>query len=183
VTFRLITADDVCAAMESAMTDHLPGLLSRSGFVLDEFTDWDQVPELDALSKAQLPAGAITSPGLAATPVDSTTRGITAVWQVVVGVFDRGRSHDETARKVREWAALVRAAALTSDCLDGFAERVTWVGEEYAQRPERTAARTIGGCAVTFHVEVRRVVDIGPADPTTGDLPIVRTTPTTVSVR
>jgi hypothetical protein len=176
----LLTANDLCAAMEAILADKLSGLAGSRG--LDPVTTWHQLPTSDALSTANLPAGAITSPGLTDEPVRRST-GFDATWRVVVGVYDRGRDYAETAKKVRDWAAVVRQVAIQNPTLGGVASGLVWVGEEYAELPERSSARTLGGCAVAFDVTARNVIDSKPyTDPATTD-PVVTSTHRKVTVR
>lgn len=168
--FRLVTANDLCAGAETILKAQLFPLVQALG--LDEagfktVTTWQQVPDLKALSTAAFPAGAITSPGLADKPVRraGTYDTYDAVWRVAIGVYDRGRDHAETADRCRTWAALVRAVVLNNTSLGGLATSMRWVGEELRQRPEQSAARTLGGCAVAFDIGASNVVDLSALDP------------------
>lgn len=176
----LITADDICAGAEAVLTSgRLREIVELAGWEeLRKIKDWHQVPSLDALSEANLPTGAITSPGLTDSPV-GRHGNYAATWRVVVGVYDRGASYKDTARRTRRWAAVIRAALLESPTLGGVASGVRWVGEEYAERPNKNQARTIGGCAVAFDVDASNVVDLTPYSVA----PVVTATQTTVSVR
>ena len=183
---RLISADDVCRAVEAVLVEHLDDTLEAAGWDVASGGDltsvrtWDQVPTLDALSRADLPAGAIESPGLAGLPA-RTEAGWSSTWRVVVGIYDRGETHDATAAKTRRWAAAVRATVLDNAALDGLAQSVTWVTEAYAQQAANNVARTLGGCAVGFDITVPDVVTlplIAPANPE----PVVESTHTAVTV-
>jgi hypothetical protein len=176
----LLTANDLCAAMETILADKLSGLASSRG--LKPVTAWDQLPTSDALTSANVPVGAIASPGLTDAPVRRST-GIDATWRVVVAVYDRGRDYVETAKKVRDWAAVVRQVVIQNPTLGGVASGLVWVGEEYTELPERPSARTLGGCAVAFDVTARNVIDAKPyTDPATDD-PTVQSTHRTITVR
>lgn len=182
----LVTAQDVCDAVETVLRAHLPDLATRTG--LPTVKEWNQLPTLEALTTAKVPALAVTSPGLAGPPTRRST-GWEADWRVVVGVYDRDKSHAATAARTRRWAAVVRQVVLQHPGLGGVAVGTVWVGEEYAERPERSAARTLGGCAVAFDVTVRDVLDNepyiapDPSDPGGGDRPTVTSTRRTVTVR
>lgn len=179
----LVTADDLCRAAEAILVEYLPDLAESRG--LKPFTKWDQLPTPEALTAANLPAGAITSPGLTDRPTHRAA-GFDATWQVVVGVYDRGRDYHETARLVRTWAAVVRQTLLQHPTLGGVASGLQWVGEQYAETPDRSASRTLGGCAVAFAVTARNVIDAEryvPPDPGAPGTPIVQSTATSVSVR
>lgn len=172
--FRLVTADDLCHAFETILTAKLPVLIEQLG--LDEelapisggalgVKTWQQVPDLKALVPASFPAGAITSPGLADRPTRKPGGAYDAVWRIAVGIYDRGRDHAETARRARTWGALVRAVMLANPSVGGLASGLRWAGEDYGQTREREAARTLGGCAVSFNVGVSNVVDLSALDP------------------
>jgi hypothetical protein len=178
----------VCGAIEQVLRDHLHATVAAAqwappaaGGDLRPVDAWHHVPTLDALSSAEYPAGAIESPGLAAQPVQTSATTWDATWVVVVGVYDRGFDHDDTASRVRRWAAAVRATVLAHRDLGGLARTVTWTGEAYAQRPDRRDARGLGGCAVTFTVTVPNAVELPVASPST-PVPTVVTTHTNVSV-
>lgn len=176
---RFITADDVCFAAETTLRENLASVITTLGLDVaptpparpgKAFTppgNWDQVPTLEALSSANFPAGAITSPGLTGPPVRRGRwgTGYDVTWRLAVGIYDRGRTYNETASRNRTWAALVRATMLQHPTLGGLVSSLTWVGEEYRQIPGRAAAKTLGGCAVAFDVIVENVVDLS-ADPT-----------------
>lgn len=177
----LLSADDLCTGVQAILAAKLPGLAASKG--LTPVTKWDQLPTTLALQAANLPAGAISSPGLATVPVRLTT-GYDATWQLEVAVFDRGRDYNETASKVRDWAAVVRQVLVQNPTLGGVAATLKWVGESYAQLPDRSAARTIGGCSVLVNVTARSVIDIAPyAPPDQPGLPVVESTQSTITVR
>lgn len=174
---RLVTADDLCVAAESTLRTHLPAVIAQLGWdpaavaeleAAARFTPfvapkaWAQVPTLEALTTANFPAGAVTSPGLVDVPVRTGRWGTghNATWRISVGIYDRGGSYDETATRVRKWAGLVRATLLNNPTLGGVASSLMWRGEEYRQITVQRAARTLGGCAVAFDVTSENVVDL-----------------------
>lgn len=180
MTLRLVTADHVAAAAEQTLRDQIPTLIASLGWDVDA-TDpeapeadplfprpakkltapkaWDQVPTLDALTTATFPAGAITSPGLTNPPTKKGWDRYDATWRLSVAVYDRGGSYDDTASRVRSWAALIRAALALNPGLNGLSQSLIWVGEEYRLLPQKGAARTIGGCAVAVDVTVENVMN------------------------
>ena len=136
---------------------------------------WQQIPNPRALTSAQFPAAAITSPGLADRP-DRRSFGYDTKWRVAVGIFDRGDNHDNTAWRTRTWAALVRGVMVRNPSVGGVASSLRWISEDYAERSERESARTLGGCAVGFDIGVTNVVDLSALDPA------VRTTQSDLAV-
>lgn len=191
MTLRLITADDLCTGTQTVLKAQLGALIEALG--LDErprpekpFTVpkvWNQIPVLEAIQSANVPAAAITSTGIVGTPrksrnPDGSDR-IDATFLVRVGIFDRGSDYNVTAHRVRTWAALVRAVMLRNPTLGGVASGVRWVSETYRQFPEKGVARTLGGCSVDFHVDARNVADLTELD---GVLPIVESTFSTVTL-
>lgn len=179
---RVVTADDICQAVELVLTEHLPGWAAAAG--LPEVKTWQQLPTPQAVSAAAVPAGAITSPGLTEPPTKRRD-AYEATWRVVAAVYDRGTDHTDTQGKVRTWAALIRTVLVQHPRLGGLALRLTWVGEDYALLPEQSNARTLAGCAVAVDVTVADVVPAN-APPELGGpptAPAVITTRSTVSVR
>ena len=183
---KLVTADDLCTAAERVLVEHLPGYaaqyaLQRDLTVLPGVRDWHQVPTLEALSSANFPAGAITSPGLTGPPaVPSASRGnrVDATWQIEVGIFDRGTDWNDTAARTRTWAALIRLTLLAHP-FGGAVTNCKWIGESYRQIGQRNSARTIGGCSVLFDITAVDVADPGAASVD----PVVLSTASTVTVR
>lgn len=174
----LVTGDTVCKAVEATLVELVPALLqvvpdaSRLG--LTAFDSWFQVPDRRSLSTAVLPAGAIMSPGLVEPPTRRGPGEYDATWRVAVSVWERGTDWNVTSAKVRTWAAIIRAAALLRPSQGGLAEGTWWVGEEYAEISEKTAARTLGCCAVALNVKVKNVIDL-PPNPASGPLGVVTT--------
>lgn len=187
MTLRLLTADDLCTGADTVLTAALPTVLEALG--LDEpdggraaFTppaNWTQVPTLEALQAAVMPAGAVTTTGITGTPRRSST-GTDATWRIRVGMFDRGRDYNETANRIRTWAAIIRAVITMNPTLGGVASGSRWVGETYRQLPQVGVARTLGGCSVEFDVDARNVMDLSELD---GVVPVVNSTHPHVTVR
>ncbi|WP_243061147.1 hypothetical protein [Nocardioides sp. SR21] len=171
MTIRLITADDLCTSAAATAAAQLPALIEARG--LDDPdgtkpfkmpTTWAQIPVLEALQSATFPAAAVTTTGIVGEPRDSRD-GIHADWLVRVGIFDRGTDYNDTAFRVREWAALVRAALLHDRTLGGLATGLKLVEETYRNLPQVGAARTLGGCSVGVRVRVKNIADLGELEP------------------
>lgn len=185
MTFRLITADDLCTAASTVLVATLPDLIEALGLADPDDTKpftmpttWTQVPTLEALQSAQFPAAAVTSTGIVGQPTESSS-GVDAEWLIRVGIFDRGTDYNDTAHRVRTWAALARAALLRNRTLGGVASGLRLVEETYRNRPQVGAARTIGGCSVGVRVTARNITDLGDLE--VG--PLVETTHPTVLKR
>ncbi|XBB66863.1 hypothetical protein ABFU82_22565 [Nocardioides sp. WV_118_6] len=178
----IVSADQLCVALEDTLKTHLVATMATLGYVDDDYDrikTWQQVPTLAALTTAQLPGIAIASPGLVAPPSYSAASGTyTATWRLAVGIYVRGRDHADTQARTRNWCAGIRLTALGHKSLGGVAKRTTWTGEEYADRPGRETARTLAGGVVALNVTADLI-----ADPTAGNLPPVTSTPTSVSVQ
>ncbi|MEJ7846435.1 MAG: hypothetical protein WKF93_12400 [Acidimicrobiales bacterium] len=163
---RIITADDLCRAAENILRTNLHPLVEALALEdFEEITDWAQVPTMEAVAHADTPTGAISSPGLVDAPVRKAHGVYDATWRVVVSVFDRDEDYNATAARTRQWAALVRALLIDNPSLGGVASSLTWVGEDYAERPRKDEARTFGGCAVAFDVTAKNVAELGSGDP------------------
>jgi hypothetical protein len=175
------SVDELCVAAGSILTDHLAETmvaLFGGAAASYKIKTLQQVPTPQALVSADLPALAITSSGLTRPPKLERSAGLYRVtWGVGVGVYERGRDHDETQAKVRNWIAGVRTTLLTRKSLGGLASDLGWSGEQYALVPNRESARTLAGGAVAFNVTAAVPLTVGA-------MPLVSTTPTTdVSVR
>ncbi|GAA4117421.1 hypothetical protein GCM10022215_18030 [Nocardioides fonticola] len=190
MTLVLVSADAVCEAFEAALVDAVPRVISAAGLGaagFAPFRSWRQTPTLDALrsSARALPAGAITSPGLA-DPPERYADGYAAVFRIEVGVFDRGTDWEQTATKARTWAAIVRAAAFVDQSLGGVADGIVWVSESYRRLLDGTTDRTLGMCAVDFDVRVASVLSLDslpiPSDPPVGVVADAAATVTTRSL-
>lgn len=178
---RVISADDVCTAAEEVLKAGLPKLLELLGVenVYKGIREWQQLPTSEALATANFPAIAIASPGLTGTPTRDGQGRYRATWRLAVGVYDRGKDHNDTQARVRDWCSFIRTVLLTNRRLGPLdAESVIWAGEEYRLVPGRAQARTFGGGAVAVDVTVPNVLDLGMAGG-----PLVLTTNPTLTVR
>ena len=153
---RVTAADQLCVAAETILRENVTTTQLMLGFDLGEIETWQQLPTPDAIAAAQLPAVAITSPGLAGAPVwNSVEDGYDAVFVLTVGIYVRGKSHADTAARVRDWCAAIRSTIVRKRTLGGLSpDGATWVDETYVLIPDRTAARTLGAGAVAFNVPV-----------------------------
>ncbi|MSZ75522.1 MAG: hypothetical protein F2667_00275 [Actinobacteria bacterium] len=166
-TPRLVTAETLCQAVEATLRADLPGVVAAFGWTerLGAIEDWHQVPRLEAISTANLPAGAITSPGLVRPPTYSRSSGWSATWRVVAGVYVRGEDHHDTAARCRDWAGVIRTVFLANRSLGGVADGgLVWAGEEYDEQPQKSVARTLAACAVAIDVSATNVIDTAALD-------------------
>lgn len=164
-----ISADDTCIAVREVLKAGLPLLTEQLGVAktYGPITEWQQLPTREAIASARLPAASISDGGLVEPPTYSRADDAwTTVWRVVVSVYDRGRDHDDTQARVRDWCALVRTVLLANKTLGGAAVRLAWSGEEHALVPNRNSARTFGGGAIAVDVTVQI-----PSLPLSGPLP------------
>lgn len=180
----IVSADELLVALETTLRDHLPAtvaaLVAQHGWVADDFPtilEWQQLPTLEALSTADTPAMAVTSPGLVGEPAYSRADGgYRATWALSAGIYDRGEDHAHVQAKIRRWCAAVRLTVRAHRTLGGVATGSTWIGDRYGLKPNRDQARTLGMGAVAFNVSAL-VID------TLGAPPLVAQTPTTLSVQ
>jgi hypothetical protein len=171
-----LSVDLICEAVEQILTDQLSAALAAQGAMreaptaLDLVLHWHQLPSRQALHTAELPAGAITSPGLVGVPIRDELGHYRATWSVAVAVYARGVDHNDTTQRMRAYAAAVRDVLIANPSLGGVAIGVRWTHEEYALLDPR-ASRTEGGCMVEIEVDVQDA-----AQPTTAGTPIVEAT-------
>lgn len=183
---RVVTGDDVASAVETVLTRDMPRMIEAMGLagylLADGFPGgWTQVPRLSALSTADLPAGAICTPGWVDVPTRRRFGDYDATWRVVAGVVDRGEDYDDTARRTRLWAGVIRATLVANPSLDGLASSLRLASEVTdGEYNDRAASRTLGGCAVGVDVMVENVVDLTGLDlsgpPFVSDPPTVQST-------
>lgn len=188
---RLVTADDLCVAAQTILEEQLGDLIDALGLGAPESPapddeaatpfevpeTWTQVPTETALQSAETPAGAISSPGTIGA-ARTTRTGVSATWRIRVAMFDRGTDYNDTAHRVRTWAALIRGVMLRNPGLGGLASGLRLATESYRLFPETGAARTLGGCAVEFDVDVQNIADLSELDV----VPVVATTHPHVTV-
>lgn len=179
----VLGAEDICRATEVVLTAKVPVLLDLLGRQdLGQVKTWQQLPTIEALSSADFPAVAITSPGLIGTPTYSrASNSWTATWRIAVGVYARGKDHSETAAHVRDWCAVLRTVLLLNKRLGGVAKTLAWAGEEYARVPRKDQARTFSGGAVAVDVTVENVADFDGLQNL--DLPLVLSTHPSLTVQ
>ncbi len=160
-----LSVDVVCAAIETVLTAQLPAALTAQGSMTEgggllPVLSWGQLPERTALFNAELPAGAITSPGVVGVPVRDENGSYRATWLVAVALYVRGIDHHDTTQRCRAYAAAIRDVLIANPSLAGVSQAVRWTHEEYALLDPRSA-RTEGGCLVEVEVDVQDVVTVG----------------------
>jgi hypothetical protein len=184
-TATLVSAAAVCDALEESLTAYLPRVLDYLGWTdLGAVRTWHQVPRIEALTTADVPAGGIESPGLTGPPTKNSDGTYGCEWEVTAGVFARGSDYAATQSAGRRWPMALVAAALVDRSLGGKVSRTEWVGQDLARIRTRDAARTITLGAATFHVRVDTVLDpgdfrlpgLGP-DVTTTDVQVTQSSP------
>lgn len=164
--FEIQSAAQVGEAVEATLKEHLPETLELPtvkeylgdrAAVFRDVREWQQLPSLEAIATAQLPAVAIVSPGLVREPtLKRSADAYETTWRVAIGIYDRDKSpsHNATQARVRDWVTLARITLLRHPTLGGVARRVVWAGEEYDLLPDRTKARTIGAGALAVDVTI-----------------------------
>lgn len=178
MTIEVVSVDEICVAIQGILAEHLQATMEQLGFTgYGRVRTWQQVPTMAAIMSAELPAGAVVSPGLTEPP-RRTSSGHEATWRVPAGLYVRGREHDDTAALVRNWCAGIRTCVLQRKSLGGIAKSLTWVGEEFRLVTDRASARTIAGGTVAFDVTVAM-----RAAHATAGLPPVTSAPTSLSVQ
>lgn len=153
----ILSVDELCVAAEATLKTALPPLLELLDRTdLGRIKEWQQLPDIQAISTANTPAAAITSAGLTGSPTYSrATDTYAATWRLAIGIYDRGKNHAETQKHVRDWCACIRLALQGNPTLGGFASAVTWIGEEFDLIPNRDSARTVAIGAVAVDVTAR----------------------------
>jgi hypothetical protein len=147
-----VSANDVCAAVESWLRTELEGALdaraAAKNITLPHPRSYQQVSNPRALRDEQTPCIDISSPGLSDTA--RRARGRYEVdWSVIVTVYLRGKSFADTALQVREYTEAVRSTLLADPHphLGGLAHAMRWNDEDY-DAVDVGDSRTLGGGAV-----------------------------------
>lgn len=175
----ILSVDQLCTAVEDTLLASIADIVTQPAFqtllgdgadtyLATEIKTWQQLPTIEAISTAKLPAVAITSPGLVDPPVFSrSSKSYDATWRLAIGIYDRGRDHAETQARIRNWCALLRVALQSRPTLGGVAKGLTWTGEEYSLIPQRNSARTLaaGAVAVDVRAEVPHHTNLGAGLP------------------
>lgn len=175
----VISADELCLAMENTLRDHLPTTLTQLEWDhLPAIREWQQLPSLDALASAAFPAIAVSPSGVTGAPAYSQAeQAYRTTYRIAVGVWDRGANHAETQKRARDWCAAIRLTVRAHRSLGGVALGSVWAGDRFQLTPNRDQARTFAGGAVAFDVSAFVIDTLGAA-------PLVATTPTpSVSVQ
>lgn len=165
-----LSVDTILEAVESVLTAQLGAALTGQGLMREAPTAlasvlaWSQLPSRQALFTAELPAGAITSPGLVGAPTRDELGHYRATWSVGIAVYARGTDHADTQQRIHAYAAAVRDVLVANPSLNGTAIGLRWTHEEYAPLDPH-AARTEGGCLVEIEVDVQDAVQPGTSDP------------------
>lgn len=150
----IVTADEVCLAVEATLRAWLPVAIDAMG-VADDFDTphtYRQVPSTAALHEADLPAAGISSPGWATAPVRDEDGNLRAVWRVNVVFYLRGEDYEATQRNTRNMAAAAATILAQQKTLMGFAHATAVVGENYG--PLVTESRTLGEAIIEVDVTV-----------------------------
>lgn len=117
----------------------------------------------------QPPVVVIAVPGTTGTPQRDGLKYYRAMWDVRLTVFVQTTVREDTERLAKWYGAAYRELILHKRSLGGFAEGVSWGGEDYSPRTSDRDQRTLGACELRFSVDVRDVVQTlaGPTDPIT----------------
>lgn len=179
---QVLGGDDIAAAIEQVLRANIPAVLELLDLEeLGQVETWQQVPTAEALSTARLPAVAIVAPRMASQALRNATN-YDGTWQASVAVFIRGKDHATTQAAAQAWAKVIRVAALLSRRLGTLPVQLRWVGEEYDLQPEKSTARTLGGCEVFFDALAESVMDLSAIRNTLSSAPVVTETETTVTL-
>lgn len=178
------SVDELCVAVEATLVEHYDATMTALGFTTGyaPVATWQQLPSIQAIAAAKLPAGAIVAPTMIGTPTyTAASRTWRTTWRVPIGIYERGSDHDQTQARIRNRVAGIRATLLQHKSLGGIATGMAWSGENYDLLPGRDVARTIAAGGVSL--DITADVTIDPVDPGTGGGPVVTSTPTTVTIR
>lgn len=179
------SVDEVCVAIEQVLLAHYDATMAGLGFT-DGYAPvktWTQLPALEAIATAELPAGAIVAPTGVDSPTYQASSGLYRyTWRVPIGIYERGRDHNQTQGRIRNRVAGIRTTLLQHKSLGGIATALAWSGENYGLLPAKEVARTLAAGAVSFDVTADVTLDPLPTVPPTPG-PVVTSTQSTVTVR
>jgi len=185
MTTVIVSADQACRAVQAVLEEHLADSVTALGWDLLPVQEWQQLPTLEAVSSAVLPAVSIACSRLNGEPTyHRHDQAYRVTLRIEVGVYYRepGVDHSETAKAARDYAAAIRLTVLSHPRLGGLARGLRWPDEEYRLVPNRNSARTFAAAAVSFDVDVLMAASISSATPGRPDDPLVQSTPTELTV-
>jgi len=133
---------------------------------------WEVAASFDKWPEDQLPGVTVISPGLVPPPTKDGSSAYRARWQIRIGCICSARTQRET-HVLASWYVLAhRWLMLQRQSLDGKAEGVQWIDENYAAPPfVYDDTRTLYSGYSTFAVSVADVTTVG-AGPTLPDAPL-----------
>jgi len=166
VAAAAVSADDVCAAVETLLRAQLPDALAARNAARDlELRDpvsWGQVPAPTLLVDKQTPCIEISSPGFPEPPEMMRGGRYQASWSVIVTVYLRGSGFAETARDTREYTQVIAAVLVWDAAQEQPLGGLAWSGVLRDEDYDAVAlkdSRTLGGGAVEFIYTIDRALD------------------------
>ena len=164
------TAGRIERAAEQVLTRWLPHYLAEAARQ-DGLAPGDPYPaeprtietftRFDTWAEHQLPAVIVVSSGTVG-DVDRDGRGrLSAWWRLGVWAVCGAADQDSTRTLAHRYAAAIRACLVSHPTLGGAAERLTYVGEEYAELPT-DQARTLTAAGVEVRVRMADIAGQGP---------------------
>jgi hypothetical protein len=150
----IVTADEVCVAVEDTLKAWLPAMFAAMGVAdqLEAPKSWRQVPTVEALREAAMPSAGTATPGWSTEPERDEDGNLQITWRVNVLFFVRGDDYEQTQRHTRLYAAAASTVLMQQHTLLGFATATDVVSETY--EPINDGARTLGGALIEVDVTV-----------------------------
>jgi hypothetical protein len=162
----IVDATAVERAVKDTLRDYMPDYLAEKerqegveegSLILPK--GYITVNEMQKWPEDRLPACLVVSPGMAGRNPKMEGDGTYRGWWLVGLGFVCIANNRERARELAKWyVAAGRTAILQHSSLGGFAEDVSWTGEQNNDLPD-DADRTLAIGHATFEVEVRGLVN------------------------
>lgn len=180
---NLVIASDVEYMVRDVLQKWFPSYLRE----VERVVEWDAEPlatprnytnrnEFEAQIGEELPKVVVISPGLWELPTTPESNGYyRAEWQIAVGVTTAAPTEEKADRMVKMYAAAVRGMMVQNQDLNGLADGVRWLDENYADLPIDDQHANYKAAGVFFAVGVRDTVSWQIRPPMVSEDPSVLT--------
>lgn len=143
---------------------------------LPRIRGWTTAPDFEKWPEDQLPCVLLISPGLVDVPNPDGQGFYRARFSLGLAAIVSTSQADETADLAKLYCATLRTCLLQHQSLEGFANGVTWLDENYDDLPS-IDDRSLGAGKAIFGVEVSNISRRWQGPPTPAEPPTPDTDP------